>query len=392
MGYRIGSFNIRKFSRFSAQQNPDKITPKDIDNIGKILREGNFDIIAIQEILHKEALRELLERISLQYAEEYKGDPTRYNSTIDTYRASSRTKEVYGFRTKHWEGRWAKPDSSYGDKIAEGYAFIWNRDRIKLSKNSKGETFEPRISDFNGSNKLVRPPFLGRFMPINGSYEFRLINTHIVYATPSKKIDENDDTGRDESESEVDFTDKELRQNEMNTLIENIYKSYSVARYDVTGHDMYARPIPAYTFMLGDYNLNLGKSGSSSARIEELEELSIYINGNQWRPGISEHIVTVGDSLTTVKSKPKDDEKKRYLRQDPDVWNHLVNNYDHFSYDRNIMIDHGIADPSVGAFYNVFDLYEKKETDEDSKFDLYRDRVSDHIPIYLDMDVRKHRL
>ncbi len=391
MGYRIGSFNIRKFSRFSVQQNSDNITSKDLDSIGKILREGNFDVIAIQEILHKEALKELLEMISLQYAEEYKGDPRKHNRDMDTYRASARTKEVYGFRTKHWEGRWAKPSSSYNDQIAEGYAFIWNRDRITLSKNSKGETFEPRIAEYSGTNKLVRPPYLGRFMPINGSYEFRLINTHIVYAKPSKNIDENEDSGRDENESEVDFTDEELRQNELRILIENIYKSYSIARYDVTGNDKFARPIPAYTFMLGDYNLNLGYAGASSARIKQLEELNIYINGNRWQPGRSQHIVTVGDSLTTVKSKPKNDEKRAKLRQDPDVFNHLANNYDHFSYDKNYLIDHEIADPLVGAFYNVFDIFEKDETQEDSKFDIYRDRVSDHVPIFLDMDVRKRR-
>lgn len=40
---------------------------KDLDTIGKIIRENQFDIIAIQEIYHKEALKELLEEIAIVY-------------------------------------------------------------------------------------------------------------------------------------------------------------------------------------------------------------------------------------------------------------------------------------------------------------------------------------
>ncbi len=219
MGYIIASFNIQKFGKQSVTRDENGEIRKDLDKIAKIIRDNNFDIIAIQEIYHKEALKELLEKISSQYAEDIL---KRGNYNIKTANGiSSRMNDSFGYRTKHWEGRWAQPKSHYGGNIQEGYAFIWNRDRIQLVTNMKGDSFEPRIADFGEAGKLARPPFIGRFMPINSRYELRLINTHIVYSIPAKKIDEDEDEA--EEETKTDKNDYELRRDEFNILARNIF-------------------------------------------------------------------------------------------------------------------------------------------------------------------------
>ena len=105
MGYRIGSFNIRDFSKSSVYVTKQGESKKDLSVIADIIRENHYDIVAIQEIDHKEALRELLEKISFQYAELNYGDSFRYRnySPNGVYSANSRTAESFGYRTKHWE-------------------------------------------------------------------------------------------------------------------------------------------------------------------------------------------------------------------------------------------------------------------------------------------------
>lgn len=383
MSYRIASFNIQKFSRLSVMSDESGSTRKDLDTIGRIIRENDFDIIAVQEILHQNALKELLEKISQQYSVECMGDELRKgNKETGSFNVNSLMNDSYGYRTKHWEGRWASPNSSFGGNIAEGYAFIWNRDRISLVTNSKGECFEPRIADFgNAVHALVRPPLIGRFMPINGMYEFRLINTHIVYSAPVKNIDEAEDAGSEISAA--DTSDTDLRINEFKNLVCSLYNEYSKMVYDKTGHDANARLLVPYTFLLGDYNLNLdsAKEAQSSAK---LNESLADIEYDDMR------VVTVNDELTTLKGKCQDPDKRQELRCNPNPQDHLANNYDHFSYDINTLIKHDIGDPTSGviAAYNEFS---GEETEEDSKFDVYRSKVSDHLPIYIDFDIRKRR-
>lgn len=371
-GYRIASFNIEKFSRQSVYSASDKESRKDLDMIGRIIRENDIDIIAIQEITHQNALKELLEKISLQYAKEE--IPTTSKEPDALARFSNLTREVYGYSTKHWEGRWAKPASIYSDRAAEGYAFIWNRDRIKLVTSYENETFEPRIGFNLKKGKLVRSPFIGRFMPIRGRFEFRIINTHIAWETPANVKNEADERFIQ------DKSDIELRKSELQTLLDTVYASLDKKQYDVNRKDRHARPLVPYTFLLGDYNLNLPGEGEGAKMPESLET---YGNGEL-------EIITVNRGLTTLKDNPKDPEEAKKLREDPEREHHLANNYDHFSYDRSKIIRHNIADPEVGVIY-AFDNYASAETEEKSKYDLYREKVSDHLPIILDIDIRKKR-
>ena len=381
MSFKIASFNIQKFSSLSVKANKEGETRKDLKTIANIIRDNHFDIVAIQEIYHKEAMKELLETISGQYASSCGGELKRGNYKIDTTPGiSSRMNDSYGYRTKHWEGRWAQPISYYGgNNIAEGYAFIWNRDRIKLVTNTRGESFEPRIADFGGANELARPPLIGRFMPINGRYEIRLINVHIVYALPSKKINEDEDMELDETQT--DIKDYELRRKEFESIARSIYVEYSNQKYDKTRHDKLARNLVAYTFMLGDYNLNLSTvKGQSSAKLTPMNE-SISVSSGM-------NIITVNDKLTTLRGKPKDPEKIEELRIDQVVEHHLANNYDHFSYDYNKIESHDIAKPDEGVVM-AFEYY--CDSDTETKYDIYRSKVSDHLPIYLEFDVRKRQ-
>ena len=103
-GIRIASFNIQKFSTISVLTKSNGETKKDLDTIGRIIRENQFDIIAIQEIYHKEALKELLEKLAMQYAVE---ERMRHGSksVVNPYSAG-KTSESFGYRTKHCPAAW----------------------------------------------------------------------------------------------------------------------------------------------------------------------------------------------------------------------------------------------------------------------------------------------
>lgn len=366
MSYKIATFNIQKFSKQAVFENKNGNRRKDLETIAKIIRENCIDILAIQEIFHKEALKELLETISGQYAQE-----------CGSYNVNARMSDSYGYRTKHWEGRWAIPKSNYGSAIAEGYAYLWNRDRIKLVTNLRGESFEPRIADAENVRNLVRPPFLGRFMPINGRFEFRLINTHIVYSAPSKRIDEEEDSAAEWSI--VGDDDIQLRKEEFRSIIDTIFIEYSEKVFDTAFLDREARLLEPFTFVLGDYNLNLNSSaGEPKARFDMEDECISRVSKGKLE------IVTVNDKLTTLKGKRKNPESQAKLDADPIVEHHLANNYDHFTYDRNRFEDNQIGVPQV---IWGFDHYMSKN--DETKFDIYRSKVSDHLPVYIEIDITK---
>ena len=92
--YRLASFNLHKFSTNSK---------KKLDVIGRIIQENDVDILAVQEI----------------FSEEAKNNLVYYLNELGK---------------AHWEGCWDSPNSK-SVSAAEGYAFIWNKDRIELSRN-----------------------------------------------------------------------------------------------------------------------------------------------------------------------------------------------------------------------------------------------------------------
>lgn len=361
-GYRIASFNIEKFGSRSVEFFNGQSSRKDLAAIADIINDNQIDILAIQEISHQSALKSLIEALSLQTATE-----------IRPPRKSNLTRDTYGYSTPRWEGRWAKPASSYSDRAAEGYAFIWNRDRIQLVTNYEDESFEPRIGFYLRNGEMVRAPFIGRFMPIKSRCEFRVINAHLAWEQPANFKQEGDEEGNDTQS-------KAIREQELELLLDAVYPRLAYKQYDVNNEDRHARPLVPYTFLLGDYNLNLPERGSGAKMSSRLQE---YICGNL-------RIVTVNGELTTLKRVPKDPEKAKAFRADPNFEHHLANNYDHFSYDKTRILDHHIADPTT-AVIAAYEIYQSADSDYQEKFDVYKNKVSDHLPIILDIDILNKR-
>ncbi len=356
MSYRIASFNIQKFSG-KAAVNAEK---KDLEKIAQIIKENKIDILAIQEILHPDALKYLLKALD--------GTP----KTVVPTNTSARTNQVAGFKTAHWEGRWAAPKATYGYGSAEGYAFIWNTTRIELVSNYKNKVFEPRIETFS-KEALARTPMIGRFKPLRCRCEFRLINTHIIFDKPSCFGEENSE------QYHTDLSTVALRQKELEILLKSVYSKWDDKLYDVNHQDTEARFIVPYTFLMGDYNLNL----EESPKIRE--DLALYQTGKK-------NIVTVNKEQTTLKKPSSDPEKAKIDRLKTHVIDHLANNYDHFSYDINKIQNHNIEEPSTKVLYDVFRLYSGDANSEQSVFELYRQKISDHLPIVLEFDIRKKRV
>lgn len=375
MKIRIASFNIEKFSRQSVYYAEDSESRKDIEMIAKIIRENNFDIIALQEVFHPEALKCLLRVLSNQIPID-----------VPVSRMGLYTAQIAGFKSDKWEARWAKPRTKYSDMAAEGYAFIWNTKRIELSKNMKGKAFEPRIADYGHASKLVRPPLIARFNPLRSYYEIRLINTHIVFSI------KDEDKLRSNQDGELISSSTKLRNLELQILLKGIYKRFSKMVFDYRGIDKYARNLVPYTFLLGDYNLNLQDVNHVARPSECLDfDNSIgYINGRKkmWIETVNSKKTTLrknylstdntsNSDITTVKT----DVSRSYEAED-----YLANNFDHFSFDLDRLDDHDIAFPEHG----VICAYENYKDDEvNNRFEQYTKKVSDHLPIYLDFNLKK---
>lgn len=375
MKIRIASFNIEKFSRQSVYYAEDSESRKDIEMIAKIIRENNFDIIALQEVFHPEALKCLLRMLSNQIPID-----------VPVSRMGLYTAQIAGFKSDKWEARWAKPRTKYSDMAAEGYAFIWNTKRIELSKNMKGKAFEPRIADYGHASELVRPPLIARFNPLRSYYEIRLINTHIVFSI------KDEDKLRSNQDGELISSSTKLRNLELQILLKGIYKRFSEMVVDYRGIDKYARNLVPYTFLLGDYNLNLQDVNHVARPSECLDfDNSIgYINGRKkmWIETVNSKKTTLrknslstdntsNSDITTVKT----DVSRSYEAED-----YLANNFDHFSFDLDRLDDHDIPFPEHG----VICAYENYKDDEvNNRFEQYTKKVSDHLPIYLDFNLKK---
>lgn len=340
--YRILSFNIQKMGRNNT---------KDFEKISNIIKNDGtpFDIVAIQEVTNYQPLRQLM-----SYLEFVKDDIVN-PSPVDC-------RESYGFESDNWGARWAKPVSKYDSAIAEeGYAFIWNKRTVSLSESKEGQKFEPRIlNQYKKSKygrKLLRQPFYGRFSMNNCSGEIRVINTHVIFSKTSKDL-------ADESFSEL--SDVKLRNEEHRILCETIYPKIDDKTFDYVLHDADYEMRSVYTFIVGDYNLNLKSSKAKGNFIDE--DCIEIIDGNSRK-----RIVTKQNELTTL--------KKSIISDMPDIeekW--MANNYDHSSFDEIRFNKIGIS-PVVERLYNVVDYKNDNERDK------YRKTISDHLPIVVTLNI-----
>lgn len=321
MGYKLGSFNMYKFQAYRS----DEEIKKNLDNIANIICTEKFDIVAMQEILGETPMERILLRLG----------------------------------KKHWDGRQKSPNSK-SQQTAEGYAFIWNTDRIGLAESVTTEgkrIFEPDIfKDYKtekGQNRLIRDPFYGRFKPRYENFEIRLINTHIIFSAGSDN--DNIDNIYASSLRTEDFL---MRQNEFDILVKKVLPRVNQERY--------GNNLPAYTILMGDYNLNLDRIWTKSPYLQEFVEVK---DGRY-----SYNYITVQDKLTTLKNRPKSNPDEPATG--------YANNYDHFTYDLDRVSEQ--LHPKAGVVDAV-------ETYYDGDFEKYKKEVSDHIPIRLNIDLKGKR-
>lgn len=342
--YKIGSLNIQKLGRNS-------MLKKDLQQVANLIMDNELDLIAIQEISSKEALKKLL--ICM--------DGTILEEGVS---AVSNARDAYAYRTRNWESRWAKPISQVGGKSAEeGYAFIWKKSRIELPINRRGDQSEPDI--YMNGGKLIRPPFYGRFIVSACNAEIRLINTHIVF---SKKP--NEDEVHEEEESSV--TNYEERVREYKVLANEIYQR-------VYASNIGTRQI--LTFILGDYNLCLEGSNSADKKAIMSVEVARYEYGN--------HVIkTIQEQKTTIRGKSRKDPDKVYYGED-----NLANNYDHFSYEEKLEESVGIEGKRIDAADIFQGVYQTMESSEGNvlrnEYEAYREKISDHLPIVMTLNISK---
>lgn len=294
MSYLIGSFNTYKMGEQTVQQRL-----KDWKLIARIINNSNIDIVALQEIFSEKPVAEL-----------------------------QRYMNFYGCK---WDYRFAQKETVRNER--EGYAFLWNTKRISLLRDSD-RIFEPHI-EAKWSRSLIRPPFVGRFMPVGFNtpfIEIRIINTHIVYSK-DRYMERN----------ENDWTSLELRKNE--------YRKLSKAVFPQIAHERFGVFRDAYTLITGDYNLCLQHCLNIDAEPSD-ERISISSRQHE----------------KTTLSK---------LQADLPHLDPYSNDYDHFSFSEH-------ESPYVHQTARI----DAPRNFCGGNFDYYRQNISDHVPIILHLDVK----
>lgn len=400
--YKIASFNIKQFSNPSVFHDRVNDSKKDLDMIAKIVSDNKIDIIAIQEIRGKLAFRELISAIAYGYVKENTADILEQPTADGEQRLITEIQggDYIACIAGKWEGRWAQPHSKHVTAIGEeGYAFIWNTDRIDLATNERGKV-QPvikRKSEFY----FVRPPFYGRFVTkdIGPNFEIAILNTHVLFSK-NKEIKRLKDCGIDmDAFSSLNINNKktydelrkiyglspgeiatykkllnqndiERRRSEVNNLVTEVMEREETR-------------FSRYVFLVGDYNLNISSSPynykTTSATIGDR---IVYAKG---RPYERTYIIKQ-TRLSTLKSPPKEDKDPddEYGRLQGD--DRFANNYDHIAYNYDMRMRDYISgdmicrdiDISEPVTINVLDGYGISNR-------KYFERISDHLPIVMEI-------
>ncbi|MBE6027506.1 MAG: hypothetical protein E7227_02735 [Clostridiales bacterium] len=296
--YIIGSFNIERL-------NDDK----DHKKIAEIIKEEQFDIVAIQEAKSRSAINKIVQHLNPTY--------------------------------------WA---CSYPAGNEE-YAFIWKKRRLKLwvFEDGKQNPYIDKKYDLiegKGERPLIRPPYVGYFTTIGTvggcRLDIRLINTHIIHDKPAIGYG--------------DTQKYDVRRNELNILSREIYANVSK---NVLGS---LRSI--LTVLLGDFNLVI--CGGGPKYYNEVD-LSRY----DYRTKDGDKMEFIQDQETTLK-RPKGDKNitEDHMDQEEvkegDV-SYYSRNYDHFGYDETIKTKYTLKPSRVDALYKYYnnDLAEYRKNISD---------------------------
>ena len=312
MEYKIGSFNVKNLN-YSTEKIGNKAITRSFRTIADIIKKEDFAVVALQEVLSNGAMEQIMRNLG--------GNNWKFS----------------------WEQPPPKVAGDKADKRGEGYAYIWDSNKLDLvSIDVDNDIRKHMPSIWNQYAKkgqaLARAPYYARFSPVKktgGCFcEIRLINTHIVYG------DKNTDG----------IT---LRKEEFLKVVKNVYQNIANKRY---GNNM-----PAYVIVLGDYNLSLDQ-------IKDLQgETRIQI-GNSVEARKEEVVITKQEELTTV----------NHIKQENETYtSDYVSNYDHFSFIARYEEIMNIAIERIDNQKYCKNLVEYWET------------VSDHVPIKMSIDLNK---
>lgn len=314
MSYYIGSFNLRdfNFANVSADGTQEKLK-RNFEKIAQIIINENFDVVALQEINASLPL-EYLTRILNSHKTPMREFDFRFGTDMP---------------------------QQIGSKDPERYGFIWNNKRLRLIKPRRGTN--PGYYENAGALGLIRPPYYARFtargMLGGANFELRIVNTHI----------------RDASREEE-------RIKEFNILVKQILPR--ICDHQEISED--GEIMPAYTFLMGDYNLALNKSERSIYKIETVTTTNYTGRNRGYR--------TVQEKATTLKLP----------NEQASIEDCYANNYDHFTYevdlDRKLIL--------VPQRIEPLSKYYSDAGDPANTLKAYRAEVSDHVPIKMIVDFK----
>lgn len=249
MGYNIGSFNLHNLG-ISSLSNSD---PRDLSKIATIIKNENFDVVALQEI--------------------------RSEGKAFTLEKQNFKKNILTELGSDWSFIYADTESF--DNRKECYAYLWNNKRLMISKKNEDGTGGDSYTDLCRikKDKLRRHPYYIRLSPINGPFiEIRLICIH------------------------TSFVDKKMLKEELDILLREIYPSIEDRRY---GNNR-----PSYTILLGDYNACLWRSWNT------MDDNPLFLNCDDKENDIifvgNKRIKTVQDQRTTLKQITDDVSQRGY--------------------------------------------------------------------------------
>lgn len=323
---------------------------RSLENIAKIIRKEKFDIVALQEVLSEGKAFFLKDYARRSILMELGGE------------------QMWGFS-------WADAKTAGLDRRHEGYAFIWNKQRMRLAEtilpDGTVRVSEPSICEVHAEG-MFRKPYYARFTPAetgaSSLFELRLLCVHTYYG-PS-----------DNAESRA------RRQNEIDILLKEIYPQIDGKVYH--GKDSYNS---VYTIVLGDYNAELYRSwhdnlGRKHKPMHIKTDDGDVIIAKEW-DGM--RVKTVQDQLTTLKRVKEDaldqlEEAEIEMEANDSNTSRYANNYDHFSFKDDPRYNSTMKYYRVDA---VRKYYEDKNTYGKEATRKYLKEVSDHIPIMLEIEL-----
>lgn len=233
------------------------------------------------------------------------------------------------------------------DNRNEGYAFLWNSRNIELMNDGRKEILPYQYSRYRAWEKipLRRDPGYGRFRLKRRPVEIRIINIHIINKKPSQdKLLPGTDLGGL----------RKMRLREFDIIAGQIYKNVNDEHIN-TEHSS------IFTIIVGDYNLNLEGYGDYPT----IPAVRCY--NNQGKPceydvtQIHSVMKTVQSSRTTIK----------------DNCSGFANNFDHCTF---------LNEPKyIQAIKYCDRMPIISESDPVVKIQQYRDKISDHLPIIIDI-------